>query len=126
MAGVINALHTSGMDLKEVRKIVHNSPSFFEAIIDMTKDVTKQQRNIIAAISFLKYITSTSLFFDEHKYSELLYHAFDYQLKIDQNWRVIARTLSTVLNLVNGHEMLSDEEIEKNFNPVNFELNTYI
>ena len=121
MAGVINTLHSCGMTKQDARSLVDENPLFFKAILDMTKNVTNQQRNLIAAFSFLQLVGN-----EDHRVPMLLYmevaEAIKYQLKVSKDWKEIGRTFATVLHLMNKEEMMSDEEIEETFNPVNIEF----
>ena len=51
--------------------------------------------------------------------------AIKYQLKVSKDWKEIGRTFATVLHLMNKEEMMSGEEIEETFNPVNLEFKRY-
>lgn len=125
MAGVVNSLHSCGMTKQDARSLVDGNSLFFKAILDMTKNVTSQQRNLIAAFSFLQLMEGK-----DHRTPDLLYsmevmEAIKYQLKVSKNWREIGRTFANVLHLMNKEEMMSDEEIEEAFNPINLEFRNY-
>jgi len=125
IARVSSTLQSCGMSKQEAHYLVDAYPSFFKAIIDMTKDVNSQQRNLIATISYLQFIKDGDPEFPSSLYNKNVYEALKYQLKTNENWKVIGRTLATVMHLMNDEKMMTDKEIEETFNPVNLELNNY-
>ncbi|MCG9575908.1 hypothetical protein L1D14_06590 [Vibrio tubiashii] len=135
IAGVSSTLQSCGVDKTLARSIVDNHPEYFSVIIDMLKHLDAQPRNIVATIALIHVVleeTKTrqpeqvyeieSQLFSAQKHT---YEALKYQLKTRPNWKEIAIALHTVMHIVLGEDMPTEQEIIQDFDPSKIEFSTY-
>lgn len=135
IAGVSSTLQSCGVSKKLARAIVDNHPEYFSVVIDMLKHLDAQPRNIVATIVLIHVVLEeTQKRQSEQVYdieSQLFsaqkqaYEALKYQLKTNPNWKSIAIALHTVMHMILGEEMPSEEEIIKDFDPSKIEFSSY-
>lgn len=121
-SGVVILLTNTGLDKEIARTIAHSSPkSFFMIMKDPLKNVNGQQKNIIATIAVLNGFTppnaEVDLMLDEIRQQVMA--AFLHQLKVS-DYRVVGRTLNTVMHLLFEEELMNSAEIEKEYCPANW------
>lgn len=122
IAGVTTTLQACGMTKTEARQWVEVYPDFFTAVIDLTKSITVQQRNIIATISYLELLKSSDSSFPSYLYEKHLYNGLKYQLIENSNWKEIGMTFNRVLHFINGEKLMSEKQVEEDFEPSKLEI----
>lgn len=122
IAGVITTLKLCGMEVKDARSLVRIHPEFFDSAIDITKGVNNQHRNIIVTISYLHFIADKYPTYPSYECKRYAYEALKYQLKSNSNWKIIASTLSNTMHFLNGVNLMTDEEIERDLHPSKLEF----
>jgi len=122
IAGFSSTLQACGMSKADARQLVDLNPDFFTAVIDLTKSVTDQQRNIIVTISYLELINSIDASFQSYLYEQHASNGLKYQLIADSNWKEIGMAFNRVMHLINGEKLMSEQEVEDAFEPSRLEI----
>lgn len=117
IAGVSTTLQSCGMHKEEARMMLEVYPNFFPQILGLTKNVSLQQRNIIAASSYLDLLHSLDSDYSVHLYQKKLTEALNYQIITNNNWREIGMSVNRVRHIINGEKLLSEREVEETFEP---------
>ena len=122
MSGVITILNSVGIEKAEARRMAKETPKFFyDCMLDPLKNVTGQQKNIIATLALLiMYLRKfDDLGKDMDTVFERVMDAFKYQLTVS-DYRKLGRAFNTVTHILFEEPLLSAAELEKEFCPSTF------
>lgn len=121
MSGVITLLNNAGVKKAEARRMAKATPKFFyDCMLDPLKNVTCQQKNIIATSALLiMYLRRfDDLGEDMDTVFDRVMEAFKYQLTVS-DYMQLGRAFNTVTHILFEEPLMSNEEIEKEFCPSN-------